>query len=76
MLFVSRVFGPLCCVFCRVCGEKDLDWGWGVWDIVGTCLAFFLFQMRRCGFGVEAVFDFVLSLDLLPHGWFAEWSTL
>ena len=60
--------GPCAVCFVGFTVSQILDWGWGSWvnyeDLSGFCL----FRMRRCGFGVEAVFDFALSLDLLPHG--------
>ena len=59
----------LCCVFCRVYGESDFGFGVGQLGHCGDLSGFCLLRMRRCGFGVEAVFDFALSLDLLPHGY-------
>ena len=68
--------GPCAVYFVGFTVSKIWIGGGAFGTLWGHCLAFFLFRMRRCGFGVEAVFDFVLSLDLLPRGWFAEWSTL
>ena len=65
--------GPCAVCFVGVLVVRIVSWGRGRLGrgAVRSCL----FLARRCGGDVEAFFRSALSLDLLPNGLEAEWST-